>query len=580
MSCCDDRPMFSSSSHHHHHHSTNNPNNRIRNSIMTFHFSTRITIITFFRLFSTIHLTFGHCTILIFLSQFFTNSIKPFLFYFLLDTVSTCLFSQLQSLFISHMKSGDVHFRMSYWVRILFAILLFLYHVIGIGFLVYYLTEIVRHIRISHIMKETFEYDADYEIYSPLFVDLRLTSFFCLIPMILGFGRVLQHCVMTFLILLMNKSHNDSTHEHLTTSANEIPNSGDHGFSWVETIAFWIGSILSIYTCFYQFSSIYFAFYQISVYWMEMSVIVMLIGCLGLFFASTEGDNVHCHLELKASIAQNDNDRSITSTTATNTVTTHDDENHTEEEEEEHTFTEIFSFLKMYFSIFSFESTLQNWADLFLNARVYENQSLILLFLLTLDIHPLVVVFFLIEKGCDLLTSNYQANQLWTLQSSYQSTIDRNSSVSIYSILYHTFILVVYIALTSVNSLPINYIGYQKVVYGTRDHVVFGCSILIPVLLSQVEGLLFSSGSSHRFTTGLIDRKELVYVLTIKRYLAIVIQLIVTGIICLVFDDPGLMTFKFFSDVSLMLQIAAFICLCASYVLSFCHRTSTKEKAD
>ncbi|KAG2385872.1 hypothetical protein C9374_003021 [Naegleria lovaniensis] len=168
---------------------------------------------------------------IIFLSQFFSNTLKPFLIYFTLETVSTCLFSQLQSLFISSYKSSSSNtnksttsathrnlnnFKTMTTVRIVFSILLLLYHVIGNGFLVYYLTEMVRHVRNSKITKETFEYDADYEMYSPLFVDLRLTSFFCLIPMIHGFGRVLQQSVISFSIMTISQKNHDLKEEHFT----------------------------------------------------------------------------------------------------------------------------------------------------------------------------------------------------------------------------------------------------------------------------------------------------------------------------------------------------------------------------
>jgi len=475
----------------------------------------KMSTVILYRFLSMTNIVFGHILSLVFISKLSSKSTIPFIAYFCLESVGTIMLSQLFSLVATSKRS----------FKIIHIISLIVYNLLGVTANCYMYTEMIRTIRTKYIWKETVEYDADYDLFYPLLDELRMMGFFCVVPMIQSFGNVV---------------HNHVSH-------------GDGGkWSLVETFAYWIGSISVIYVCLYHYTSIYVSFYQISVIWFGLSVLTLLIGVLQCILVETPQDEV-----VAEEFIEEEEDGNL----------------------EMNVMMKLFLFRKSSNSnnIAVIYQTLRNWADLFFNCRIFENESVMLLFALQLDFSPEFIVFFVIMRGMALLNiKKKDDSSFWILHYSYHTRTSKRVTFSY--VMYQGLSLFLIFILTLLNSMPFFYLGNQKVVNSKSEQVVFGLSMLLPTFLSQIENILFSE--EDQLDKIYFEEKEHKLVVILKRYLPLFLQLVVIGSMTFLFNDPGLFAFKFYSDVSLLLQLAGFGCLLVSYIFSCFNIETIKEKQE
>ncbi|EFC45373.1 hypothetical protein NAEGRDRAFT_79468 [Naegleria gruberi] len=480
----------------------------IRNHHQSFHSQV-------YQLLSCCHLMFGHLLILFVLSIVSAKSITPFLLYVSMIITSDILISQLIPLLDN-----------SSYRKIILMTCLIIYNIGGVLSNYYCYSEMVRVVKHDLAYSESAINDTDWDVHDSV-KTLRYYSFVCLIGFIQGFGKVINQTI--------------------------LQQAYGKKISFIEMIAFWMSGLLVLNVSKFQYVSDFMAMFQLGVFWVVLGIIDSIVGVLLI-----------CKIEF--------NNESV----KTYEQTEEEDEPLNLEEEDEGLELTVFYKLFMFGSsskypsfIYSISHTLSNWANLCFSARIHENSNLILYYLLIMNFNPLLIAFYIILKGLFLMNIN-KSDNMWFVKFISSSRVEIKPTIG--SISFHFITLLIYLAILFMNSLPFNYIGYQQVVRSVRDQFVFGITIFIPTILSLLESILISDPSKLSITHGIsvenyFESKEIPIATTINKYLGIAVQILIISIISTYFKRSGLVAFKFFSDLSVVMQILGTCCLLLSFLL-------------
>ncbi|KAL9656155.1 hypothetical protein ABK040_007773 [Willaertia magna] len=472
-----------------------------------------------YRLLGMINIVMSEFIVIIFISCLISKSITNLFIYFVIESLGIILLNSIFSL-------------LQFSNLFLSLFILFLYHICGIISNGYMFSEISRHLRLKYVWKETIEYDPDWELFSPFFDDFRLLGFYCVIAIINSFGKIIY--------FYMTSSTIDSLKEEKREEVR-----------YVEVFGYWIGSIGIMYFLLCYYTSLYIAFYQLAIIWFLFNFIVFCVSLILLF----TNNNYHQSTIVNNIIVDNNNNK--------------------EDEEEEENVEKIFlqCLLKLFISNPNGISNIfMQWSNLFMNLRIFENEMLIFTFAFHLNFHFSFYIYYAVLRGLILLSIPKSNNSFWLLRFSY-TTRFLQENVSNPYFLYQFIHFICGFILTLINSLDWWFIGKQKVLSDQPlEQFVFGISIIIFTLFLFIENLFFTT--SYVIVTGdncfnkeskaaLLERK---LIHRIKQYLPILLQLLIVGSMSIWMDDPGLLTFKFYCDLSFVFQMIAFICLFIAFL--------------